>query len=215
MDYIDKINAVLKQRNISQRQLAELVGKPQGTIHNYLSRKTKMDVETLQKMADALELDICELLGASALDDELRKVIYYLINENLIKRTIMTIAELEPDFFTHPKPFNEYPRDKQLMLFGLLATFSVFLGIPCQYLKRLLDMGLLSRNYYTVICYLQKYQSQINDFVVEYMKYMEQQKKFTEDLYEFVKEKYPNIFTEFGSKQELKKGKDDKTQDEK
>jgi len=54
VDYLLKISNLLKQKNISQIELARIVGKSANTVSNYFIGKTKIDIDTLLKIAEVL-----------------------------------------------------------------------------------------------------------------------------------------------------------------
>jgi transcriptional regulator with XRE-family HTH domain len=69
MDYIQKIKQLLSIKNIEQKELAKLIDKSPNTVNNYLQRKTIIDVETLLKIAEVLEVDIREFFGEGEHND--------------------------------------------------------------------------------------------------------------------------------------------------
>jgi transcriptional regulator with XRE-family HTH domain len=58
-DYILKISNLLKQKNISQSELARRIDKTANTVSNYFISKTKIDVDTLLKIAEVLDVSVC------------------------------------------------------------------------------------------------------------------------------------------------------------
>ena len=60
-----RIKTLSKRKNISIPELAKRVGKTKNTFYNYINGKTVIDVETLQKIANVLEVDVREFFGGS------------------------------------------------------------------------------------------------------------------------------------------------------
>ena len=168
MDYIDKINQIIKDKGISQRKLAEMIGKPQGTIHNYLARKTKMDVDTLADIAKALGVDLGYLLGIQGLDEDIKSAVYEMINDQMKLEIVKTITGIVPDFFIKPKPFAQYDMKTKM---ALISVFSVLLELTtasCKDLEKLLKMDLLMKQLYFAICYARKYKKDIYELYYLY-----------------------------------------------
>ena len=62
MDFGEKLKALRKERGLSQAQLADKAGLSNGAIGNYESgKRTKISVEALCRLADALSVDPEEL----------------------------------------------------------------------------------------------------------------------------------------------------------
>jgi len=61
--YIQKIKDLIDKKRITQKDFSEMIGKNVNTISNYFTGKTKIDVETLQKIADILEVNISYFFG--------------------------------------------------------------------------------------------------------------------------------------------------------
>lgn len=78
-----KIRELCKQKNITFPALAKKIGKSQGTFYNYINEKTIIDVETLEKIAEVLEVDIREFFGGVQIESNAdSKEIEYLKREN-------------------------------------------------------------------------------------------------------------------------------------
>ena len=58
-----RIQSARKAKNLTQKQLAELIGVVTGTIQQYELNKRQPRIEQLQKIADALDTSIQQLLG--------------------------------------------------------------------------------------------------------------------------------------------------------
>lgn len=56
-----RLREILKERGITVGQFAELSGISQSNLSNYMSGKISPTLDTLTKIADALEIDIAEL----------------------------------------------------------------------------------------------------------------------------------------------------------
>ncbi|WP_291275304.1 helix-turn-helix transcriptional regulator [Flavobacterium sp.] len=59
---INKIKEVLVRKGISQKDLAEKLGKNEHTISNWCINKSQPHLKELQRIAEILDVDICELL---------------------------------------------------------------------------------------------------------------------------------------------------------
>lgn len=58
MDYLLKIKELLRVKKMTQVEFSEKLGVTKTTVNNYLTGKTKIDIETFSKMADILEVSI-------------------------------------------------------------------------------------------------------------------------------------------------------------
>ncbi|MBM7623658.1 helix-turn-helix domain-containing protein [Sporohalobacter salinus] len=59
----ERIKKLRKEKNISQRKLAKILGLSPSTIAMYETEKRKPDSETLQKIADFFDVSVDYLLG--------------------------------------------------------------------------------------------------------------------------------------------------------
>jgi putative transcriptional regulator len=59
---INKIKEVLVRKGVSQKDLAAQLEKNEHTVSNWCINKSQPHLKDLQKIADLLEVDICELL---------------------------------------------------------------------------------------------------------------------------------------------------------
>ena len=60
-----KIKELIDKKRIPLIELSEKIGKTRNTLYNYLNNTTVIDVETLQKMADVLEVPVTYFFGGS------------------------------------------------------------------------------------------------------------------------------------------------------
>lgn len=58
MDYILKIKDLLKEKNITQREFAKKINVTLTTVSNYLTKKTKIDIDTFIKIAKVLGVPV-------------------------------------------------------------------------------------------------------------------------------------------------------------
>jgi len=56
MTVIEKLRELLKLKNITQNELSNLMNVTQTTINNYLTNRTKLDVDTLIKISTILQI---------------------------------------------------------------------------------------------------------------------------------------------------------------
>lgn len=59
---INRIRVVLAEKDMTNKQLAELVGKDPAVVPKWVTNKTQPNVETLIQIANALEVSVDELL---------------------------------------------------------------------------------------------------------------------------------------------------------
>lgn len=111
-----RIKKVRKEKGISQKYMAEDVLKiPRSTYSNYENNNRTPDLETLEKIAEALEVEVPELLGIEEpkkfnfelndiLNEKLFEVVEYIVkDENLDKS--LSISAI--DFYKKDKYLNE------------------------------------------------------------------------------------------------------------
>lgn len=70
MTIVDKIDSILKERNMSRRQLAKLAGIPTSSLQSAMERGKNISVDMLYKIADALNVPIVSLLDEINLKKE-------------------------------------------------------------------------------------------------------------------------------------------------
>lgn len=64
MGVAKKIGAVAKEKDISLKKLSQIVGIPYTTLYHAVKRDSKVDANTVQKIAAALGMTPTELLGS-------------------------------------------------------------------------------------------------------------------------------------------------------
>lgn len=82
-----RVKEICKEKGITQKALAELMGVAEVSLSR--SIKGNPSLETLEKIANALEVDIIELFSAR------ENVVYGFIRVNGITHTINSLNELE------------------------------------------------------------------------------------------------------------------------
>ena len=60
-DY-NRIRVILAEKKISVNELAEMIGRHRTVVSNYVNNRTQPSVELLYKIAECLEVDVCDLL---------------------------------------------------------------------------------------------------------------------------------------------------------
>jgi transcriptional regulator with XRE-family HTH domain len=84
MDIYDRIEAALKDKKMTRRQLALRAGLPPSTLNSALNRKSKnISNDMLQKIANTLELDVEYLLGKSPLEKGINKLAEIFIRDEI------------------------------------------------------------------------------------------------------------------------------------
>ena len=71
VNVLEKLNQIIENKGISQRRLAEKIGKSQGALNFILNGKTKLDLETFFKLCSALEVNPCDVLECTASNETL------------------------------------------------------------------------------------------------------------------------------------------------
>lgn len=59
---LNKIRVVLAEKDMTNKQLAELVGKDPAVVSKWVTNTTQPNVETLIQIANALEVSVDDLL---------------------------------------------------------------------------------------------------------------------------------------------------------
>ncbi len=59
---MNRIKEVLEQKGIKQIWLAEQLGKSYNMVNSYAQNRRQPSIEDLYKIAEILQIDICELL---------------------------------------------------------------------------------------------------------------------------------------------------------
>lgn len=69
------LREILKERNITLAAFSDMTGISQGNLSNILNRKISPTLETLERIATALELDVADLFRK---DEEMEFMVKYL-----------------------------------------------------------------------------------------------------------------------------------------
>lgn len=64
-DMVKNLRKFRLEKNVSQQQLADVIGTTQQSINKYENHSTEPDIETLIKLADYFEISVDQLVGHS------------------------------------------------------------------------------------------------------------------------------------------------------
>lgn len=112
--HMNKTMKKLRKKNgISQKELADLVGTSQSAISNYENGNRKLNIETAQKIAIALEISLDELWNGIVVDNE-ESLNNRTINEDvwdiyeeLLKQGKIEIYDYDSQILDNKKKFLE------------------------------------------------------------------------------------------------------------
>ena len=65
MKAINRIKSVLAEKQVSGKRLAEEIGRTETTVSRWVSNKVQPSLESLLEVANALDVDVRELLRSS------------------------------------------------------------------------------------------------------------------------------------------------------
>ncbi|MDY3361222.1 MAG: helix-turn-helix domain-containing protein [Clostridium celatum] len=88
MNFGNNLKTLREQKNITQLELANILGVTTRTIQNYESGKREPNIETLEKLSNYFEVQIDYLIGRST---------YKRFNSEIIKDDLLRILELIED----------------------------------------------------------------------------------------------------------------------
>lgn len=63
MDILHKIKILLKEKKINYEEFAKKINVSKPTVVNYFAGRSKIDIDTIQKIAEVLEVDISYFFG--------------------------------------------------------------------------------------------------------------------------------------------------------
>ena len=63
MDFLSRLNSLLKERSINITDLANMTGLPRSTISSYINRKSNPSIIQLKLLADCFNVSIDYLVG--------------------------------------------------------------------------------------------------------------------------------------------------------
>ena len=69
----DNIKRIRKEKKITQKELGEMLGVSQSAINQFENNKSTPKTQTLQKIADALDVPISFLMGFDLFNSKLKK----------------------------------------------------------------------------------------------------------------------------------------------
>ena len=168
MNYILTIKRLLKEKNITQREFSDKIGVSLTTTNSYLTEKTKIDVDTLIKIAKELNVTASYLLDERTIRQETKDIVYKVLSHRyntVIKRTVRQsdlIAEISQKLtFSELKTENKNIIDR---IYSDLITYPVD-ELSETELDKLRDAGLISRNYHKITKFIKKYEDDISEYV--------------------------------------------------
>lgn len=86
-DFSRKLKCLRIEKNLTQKELANLLNVSQNAIYNWENGKRQPKIEQIQKIANVLEVQINELLGWSEIET--------VINDELYRLDQMTMAYIK------------------------------------------------------------------------------------------------------------------------
>ena len=121
----DNIRSVRKKKNLTQGQLAALIGVSQNAVHNWENGKRQPKLETLKKIAAALNISVIDLLDPEERQDYLLYLVPGYENETFddaIAAYTRSIVEFPGDEFhpmdkaalDHFRPLSQENKEKAL-----------------------------------------------------------------------------------------------------
>jgi len=81
--FTEEIKRYRKTRNLTQKQLGELIGKTESSIQKYEAGKTEIPLNVLERIASALDVEIYDFMTVRDLidhDNEVEKAILSLLD---------------------------------------------------------------------------------------------------------------------------------------
>lgn len=109
MNYGENIKKIRKEKGLTQKQLGKKLGISQAAIGQFESNKTNPKMETLRRIANALEVDLWEIVELEQMDEdtriqEIKKMVLQLTPEGLEE-----FSRLVTEALSSEKPFpNNY-----------------------------------------------------------------------------------------------------------
>ncbi len=82
MNIGDNIKFFRKQKGLTQKQLAEKIGSTDSAVTRYESNAREPNIETITKIAEALECTVNDLLGLNLTDNKEVREFLYDANQN-------------------------------------------------------------------------------------------------------------------------------------
>lgn len=71
MDKVQKIKDLVKSKNLIYEDFAKKIGKSKPTVVNYFNRKSKIDIDTIEKIAEVLEVPVSYFFeGGAGMDNK-------------------------------------------------------------------------------------------------------------------------------------------------
>ena len=107
-EFAERLRALMNDRHISQRQLADQLGCSQPAISQMLNRKCRPQRRTLEKLAGVFEVDMRELWPDIEVMDALDSVAAFQQDDQIMSEA-MAKALREPSSLPDPKPIRSLP----------------------------------------------------------------------------------------------------------
>ncbi len=145
MNYIQKIKDLLKKKKITKRDFAESIGKNENTVANYLTKKTKIDIETFIKISEVLGVSVGYFFegGNSGIDKEKMELLERLISiDNQLFKQLNSITkkEVENNLIA-----------SLVVAFANNGTFDRYGYLSKNELKKLKDFNLITADFHDFI----------------------------------------------------------------
>lgn len=99
MDYAKRFKEIMKERNLTQQDLAKLAGVRQQSISNWMGKRYP-NPKYIEKICEALGMKLVEFYGT--------------------KEDLMAIYNLSPEAIRIGKAIDQLPAEKKERLFGML-----------------------------------------------------------------------------------------------
>lgn len=79
---VKNLKMLRKRKNISQQQLADIIGVSQQSINKYENHAVEPDIATLKKLADYFCTSVDYLIGHTEIDHKIEKVLLGDLNQD-------------------------------------------------------------------------------------------------------------------------------------
>jgi|GEM_PF-1058436 len=112
MTVIEKVKEFVKLKKITQKELSDLINKSEQTVNNYFVGRTKIDIDTLQDIAQALNVPVSYFFGEDA---EVKKIIGHGNEVNVNSKNNNTVTNTVQDLELCKKENEGLKREVELL----------------------------------------------------------------------------------------------------
>ena len=151
MDKIQKIKNLVKQKNLIYEDFAKKIGKSKPTVVNYFNKKSKIDIDTIEKIAEVLDVPVSYFFedgenNTNSIDKELLRIFKKKVSVDIVAFESLDVI----------RKFKPKTEEDVFERMALLAKYLSYVHLEIDEIKYLYDNSIITSDFYNELKTLYK-----------------------------------------------------------